>query len=465
MTNEVIIAFSIIIIILVSFFTMLILFSYNKQTVENIEYDHYFRMLGDNRNDFLKEVIKRRNIYAFTNWVVPLTSFPILYSNISDGFKGMFIYSIGILIFFFIINILSFVSQRLMFEYVKRVFILEPFVIYILTILSTVMTLLFIFVPMILINSVTSISLQIVLYFITYIAILVALFICSRIVMKKAIHYSVTNVIIHKKKTRIKKNGILYPSLFVRLFSGKDEFNNVIVNKDVISYFRRDKGGYFYTIIMMISTLFYSLFNISTITDGTTNLLDYLLIDTILNYVICFFLVSSLYQMRKHTWFSSEGKNIRMYYRLGYDKYSLFKAKQKVNYILNGVYLIPYIVIPLFFVFSVNIEGIIYILLRAMILILLYTTIINHFLVSDATNPNIHDYDPVAGMGRVNMMMLLGMFSVGILFLALSGNEETSWISEIPYLGYFVMLFVLTILLIIKMKQAISINHFSKIKE
>jgi hypothetical protein len=150
---------------------------------------------------------------------------------------------------------------------------------------------------------------------------------------------------------------------------------------------------------------------------------------------------------------------------LGYDKYSLFKAKQKVNYILNGVYLIPYIVIPLFFVFSVNIEGIIYILLRAMILILLYTTIINHFLVSDATNPNIHDYDPVAGMGRVNMMMLLGMFSVGILFLALSGNEETSWISEIPYLGYFVMLFVLTILLIIKMKQAISINHFSKIKE
>jgi hypothetical protein len=446
-----IVAFSLLTFVI--FWATLSLFSLNKQSLPGVEHDHYFRMLGQHRNDLLKQVMYKRNKYAFLNWIFPITFFPFFYISILSGWEFIVFYLLMMVFGFFVVNIMLFLSQRLLFDYLKNIVIIDTLVVFFLMGIAVFISIMLYLIPIWLFPDIGIVWLEIgsgILYF------LVSIFLLSKLnswIMKNTINYSITSSIILSKKSRAKTNRLKDPGFFISLFYRKDNFRNALITKDLLTYYRKDKRELFVMIVMMLMAIMYSFFNGSTINAQEFDILDSVALDTILNFMIVIFFVLNVYKMNDTTWYSSEGKNLQMYKKLGYDKYQIYKAKSKVNYIINGIYITLYIFVPFLFIFNSNFEGIIYLVLRALILYLLYTNIIDYFLLEDTFNPRVKRYDIVAGMGRFNMILIIGMISFAISYISIAAQNGALFLENIPFLGYIILTTILTILLVIKTRN------------
>lgn len=450
---------------LVALFSLFSLLSYSKQTIPDIEHNHYYRMLGDNRNDLVKNVMYKRNIYAFTNWIVPLTLFPFVYAAIVIGYEYIVFYFIIIVLFFYILNIVVFLSQRILFDYLKKMVIIDTVVLFLIMGFISLSTLFLVVGPTSLISLISIVPIEVLINVLVYSVMIVGFHKLNLKVMKSTINYSITSTIVLTKKSRTKRNQMIEPNRFIKFFYTNDNFRNKMINKDFITYYRKDKKEFFVVIILMVSAIVYSLFIGASSNAKEADLLRTIILDVNFNFIICLIFINNLFKQKDITWYSSEGRNILFYSRLGYDKYQVLKAKLKINYILNGIYLFFYMIVPVFFIFTTNLEGAIYMGLRVIVIYLLYSNIIDYFLTEDATNPRAYKYDQLAGMGKFNMMTLIAMGSGVIAFVYFKSTDETSLISTVPNLGFIVMGVVIGILTIIKIINIMKQQKFKGIFE
>jgi len=118
----------------------------------------------------------------------------------------------------------------------------------------------------------------------------------------------------------------------------------------------------------------YSGFLISALQTGDA-IVSIVPIDNIFLSVIMIFFVTAHYRYKEMNWFSSEGRNLELFRRLKHKPISLYKSKLKLNSIILLPMILIYAVSPLLFIMTYNYTGILYSLIRV-VLIMTYAIIL-----------------------------------------------------------------------------------------
>lgn len=434
----------------ISFFGTLTLLDYNKKAIPDIEHDHYFRMIGDNRNDLVREVMNRRIMYSFTNWIIPFTLFPFIYASISGGFQYFALYFVFTVLFYLITKIIIFISQRILFDYVKGIVIVDTIVVFVFVMIILGFSLLLTIVPAFAATVILNSSIEIIVKLTVYSLLILILYYLSTKIYNSSLKYSLTNSVILKKKSRVKTNQIKNPNMFLQLLFGKNDFQNKLLAKDLITYYRKSKQEFVTMIIMGGASLIYSSMLVATMFSDDSILGSTMFIDNIFIVLVSIFFIMNLYRMKDTTWYSSEGLNLLIYSKMGFDKYQIYKEKLKLNYLILSPLVIAYIFLPLFFTFNMDSYTIGYILMRIPLLYLFFTNIIDYSIIQDVLNPRKNKYDIISGMGSLNLIILIIViqgFGLSYVFLNI-GSESFlfSGIKNLELITYFVLLFIMIIL-------------------
>ncbi len=442
--------------VFISFFGTLILLGYNKNAIPDILHDNYFRMLGDDRNYLVKEVMNRRIDYSFTNWIIPFTLFPFIYASIIGGLQYIILYCIFTVFLYLITKIIIFISQRIIYDYVKDIFIIDSIVFF--TFLSFILasSLALTIIPVFTVSVIMNFYIKIAINAVVYSFLLIILIYFKRKVVSSSLNYSLTNSMILKRKTRVKTNQIKNPNMFLRIVFGKNDFQNKLLTKDLVTFYRKSKQDFVTMIIMGGISVIYSAMLISSTFSSDSIAGDTMIIDNVFIVLVSTFFVSNLYKMKDSTWYSSEGINLLVYSKMGFDKYSIFKEKQKLNYLILAPLVLLYIVLPLFFIFNMELVTIGYIILRIPLLYLYFTNIIDYSLLQDVYYPRKNKYDVVSGIGSMNMIIIIIMIQgIGISYLLLNASKISNLLGGTINIGSIIFICCTIFMIILKIKNKI----------
>ena len=436
---------------LISFFSSMFLLEYNKRGIVDIEHDHYFRLLGDNRNSLLKEVMKRRINYAFLNWLIPLTVFPFIYASFVGGYEYIVFYLVFVAVFYLVTIIIVFVSQRLLFDYLKEMVVIDSIIeilfLGLLFSISIGLTVL----PTIVLHLIQLYTVEVLMNVLIYASIIIALYYANLKVQQSTINYSLSNAIIQGKKSRVKVNQIQTPNAFLSLFKGNNDFQNKLLVKDLVSYYRKDKKELFTMIIWGIMSAIYSGMMISSLTSNDSVFLDNMMIDNLFVVMVSTFYIITLYRLKDSTWYSSEGSNLLMFSKFGYDKYSILKSKLKLNYIILSPFIVIYMLAPLFLTFTMDVDSVIYTLLRIPVLYLYFTNIVDYSLIEDSFNPRKTKYDVVSGMGVINLIALIVIVQgFGLTYILMNTSGDNALLNNVHNIEGIIYLLVLLTMVLVK---------------
>ena len=467
-TPEVVRGIAIFIFIFIFLFMVLILLSLNESVIENVEKDHYFRILGKTRNNLLKEVFIKRINYAYLNWFIPMTLLPFVYT----AFQGTVIFLVGYLlavIISYYVNVIAiFLTQKLVFIEFRKLIILDTLFFGIILVWNAVVVSLLVGIILYLLNIVISYGnlSDSILLIIGMVAIFVLEIVILRYLKKKAIarsfKYSITSALILNKDNRQKKSIFRYPNRFLKMISSKNNtLENYLVRKDLVSLYRKNKKSYATYLLMGINSLIYSIFIIAAMSEEDFSLTGLVFVEVVFSAAIAGLFISVFYKLKNDTWYSCEGLNTRLYTKFGVDKHVFYKAKKKVNYVLLSPIMLLYALPPLLLIFAVPVEGSIYVVLRVLYLYLLFTIIIDYSIYMDVLLPRKYRYEPTSGLGGLNIGLIIFFFSVGVGFAVMNISKFGDFIGlSLSNFEYVVPLIALLVLIIIKISIKIKSKTF-----
>jgi len=116
--------------IVIGFMIVLVTLSMNKLTINHLKHDHYFRMLSEQRSEYLRQTTLSRVNQGFIHWLVPL-AFPIfIYASIYANWQYL-IQAIVIFALYYLFLFLSvFSSQSLFLKHLRKSIIIIDVLIY-----------------------------------------------------------------------------------------------------------------------------------------------------------------------------------------------------------------------------------------------------------------------------------------------------------------------------------------------
>lgn len=435
----------------IGFFSVLSILVLTGRDNLNLHKDHYFRMLSEKRNTLVKEALNKRINYIFFNWIVPFTFFPFLYISLIDESYHVFYWINYTILLYFSTKLLSFLTQRIFFEYLKGAFILKEFLQILLTVI-VLLTALVINISFLAIVDLLHINLDIRLLSIFWIVSILPFSLLQKNVYGKTINYSLTNRLISVKKKQSKHNRIRKPSRFAKILFGKNNFRNQLLNKDLIRFYRKEKPYFFSIVVHTIIAILYSLFLITSLRENGS-ITTVIVVDNIFFGIIISFIISYMYKFKDETWYSSEKQNIKLFHKIGYDKHEIYKVKLKLNYIVFSPIILGSVVVPVFFAFNVNIQSLLYILIRIPIQILYISLIIRYLILEDTKHPRIKAGDHLTSMGAVTMIALVIIVQImGFTYGFISMDNYNHILSSIKNLEWHALVGILVLMIIIRVK-------------
>jgi hypothetical protein len=423
---------------IVGFFIALLLLSYNRTAFYGLEKDHYFRMLSENRNALLRQIIFKRINYGFLNWLIPLSLPLFLYASIFTGFQFFIPYLVLLGLYYLFLLMIVFSTQKLLFKHLKNTVIIGDVLIYLFSILVVGFSI-GLHVLMLAISTKFEQDINALITYSCLSAILlVILFFLVRYIKRISFNYSITNVIKNTNKHKYKMNRIKKPPSFIRLFYGKDDFSNVILTKDLLGFYRRDKRETYTLIIITLFSLFYSGFLVSSL-QLKEPILSIAAVDNAFLSILMIIFVIALYRYKKINWYSSEGINHELFRRLKYKPLRLYKTKVKLNFIILMPMIFAYAIAPIFFVFFYNSLGVTYSIMRIFIIALYAFTILEYVLISDARKTIVKSQNNSVFMDPMDLSMFI-FFVQGVgLTAILTILPEKPFFSGLSFIYWIIL--------------------------
>jgi hypothetical protein len=429
--------------VFVGFFIALLLLSYNRTAFLNLDKDHYFRMLSENRNALLRQITLKRINYGFLNWLIPLSLPLFFYASIYTGFHFFITYSVMLGLYYLFLYLIVFSTQKLMFKHLKKTVIIGDVFVYLFSLLIVGLSIGSHIVMLSISTKFEENVNPLITYSILSVIILAFLVFLARYIKRISFNYSITNAIKNTNMHKYKMNRLKTPPFFIRLFYGKDDFTNVILTKDLLSFYRRDKRETFTLIIITLLSLFYSGFVVSSLQDKES-ILSIIAADNVFLTVIMIIFVIALYRYKNVNWYSSEGVNHELFRRLNYRPLKLYKSKVKLNFLILMPMILLYAIAPLFFVFTYSYSGVAYALIRVFLIAIYAFTILEYVLINDARKTIVESQKDSIFMGPMDLSMFI-FFVQGIGLTALvTIIPENSLLSGWTFIYWIVLgLFVL----------------------
>jgi hypothetical protein len=429
--------------VFVGFFIALLLLSYNRTAFLNLDKDHYFRMLSENRNALLRQITLKRINYGFLNWLIPLSLPLFFYASIYTGFHFFITYSVMLGLYYLFLYLIVFSTQKLMFKHLKKTVIIGDVFVYLFSLLIVGLSIGSHIVMLSISTKFEENVNPLITYSILSVIILAFLVFLARYIKRISFNYSITNAIKNTNMHKYKMNRLKTPPFFIRLFYGKDDFTNVILTKDLLSFYRRDKRETFTLIIITLLSLFYSGFVVSSLQDKES-ILSIIAADNVFLTVIMIIFVIALYRYKNFNWYSGEGINHELFRRLNYKPLKLYKSKVKLNFLILMPMILLYAIAPLFFVFTYSYSGVAYALIRVFLIAIYAFTILEYVLINDARKTIVESQKDSIFMGPMDLSMFI-FFVQGIGLTALvTIIPENSLLSGWTFIYWIVLgLFVL----------------------
>lgn len=444
----------------IGFFIALFSLSYNRESLKEIEHDHYFRMLSENRNELIKQIIVRRINYGFLNWLIPL-SFPLfICAALFTSFHFIIQYIVLLALYYLSLYIFIFITQKLLFNFLKRTVLISDIFIYIFSVLIVGFPII-LHVFMIIISDRIANYLNALLMYASLSAfILFALWNLKLFIYKKTLSYSITHTLLVGTRKIYKENQLKKPHVFIRMFYGKDEFSNLILTKDLLSFYRKDKREVFSLIFVSLFSVAYAGFLITTI-QTVESMISIISIDNIFLSVIMIFFVMAHYRYQAINWFSSEGRNLELFRKLKHKPISLYHSKLKLNSIVLLPMILVYAILPLIFIMTYDSSKIAYVILRILFILTYANILLEYPLINDTRKTLIKKYKDKLFMRAVDLNLVI-FFVQGIgLSLLLNYISVNTIISQYPYiyvivLGLIFVFMILTKIHFIHMRRMIQ---------
>lgn len=464
-TKDAVNALAFSIFVFVFMFMILISLSLNEKVTENVEKDHYFRMLGITRNNLQKEVIMKRINYAYFNWLIPLTFFPFIYLAFQSSITFLIGYLIVVLISYYINTIVIFITQKIIFVELRKLVIIDVIIYGVIVFCNFLLIALISFLPIFLFgNALTGNVITNVMYggltLVTLVLEVLILEFLKRKMISNSFRYSITSAMILSKDNRKKVSSFSNPNWFLRLISSKNnKIENYIVIKDIVSFYRKDKKRLFSFLFVGLNSLVYSGFIIASLLEKEFSLKGVMFADFAFTTGIVWMFIMLFYKLKNDTWYSCEGLNTRLYSKFNINKHVFYKAKKKVNQIILSPLMLFYAIPPLFVIFLIPEVGIGYVIGRVLYLYLLFTVIIDYSLYMDVKFPRKYRYETVSGLGGLNLGILLFFMNLGLIMLIENISKIESIIGklQISY-EYLIPLIAVTIFLVLKLIYIIKSN-------
>ncbi len=420
------------------FFIALLLLSYNRTAFLNLDKDHYFRMLSENRNALLRQITLKRINYGFLNWLIPLSLPLFFYASIYTGFQFFITYSVMLGLYYLFLYLIVFSTQKLMFKHLKKTVIIGDVIIYLFSLLIVGLSI-GSHVLMLAISTKFEDNVNpLITYSILSVIILAFLVFLVRYIKRISFKYSITNAIKNTNMHKYKMNRLKKPPFIIRLFYGKDDFSNVILTKDLLSFYRRDKRETFTLIIITLLSLFYSGFVVSSLQDKES-ILSIIAADNVFLTVIMIIFVIALYRYKNVNWYSSEGVNHELFRRLNYRPLKLYKSKVKLNFLILMPMILLYAIAPLFFVFTYSYSGVAYALIRVFLIAIYAFTILEYVLISDARKTIVKSQNNSVFMDPMDLSMFI-FFVQGVgLTAILTILPEKPFFSGLSFIYWIIL--------------------------
>ena len=431
----------------IGFFIALMMLSYNRESLKDVEHDHYFRMLSENRNELLKQIALRRINYGFLNWLIPV-SFPLfLYAAIFTSFHFIVQYIVLITLYYLFLFIMIFATQKLLFKFLKKTIIIGDILIYIFSILIVGCPIILHFL-MLMISFLFESDFSVMLVYLTLsIFLIFILWYLKILIYKTTYNYSVTHTLLLGNNKNYNGNKLKNPPFFIKLFLSKDNFSNLILTKDLLSFYRKDKRETFSLLFLIVMSFMYSFFVITSLTNEEAIQSVIPVDNTFLTVIMILFVIAN-YRYKEINWLSSEGKNLELFKKLEYEPLSLYKSKLKLNSIILLPMILIYVVSPLFFIFSYNYAGMMYAFIRVVFIFTYALIILEYPLISDARKTLIKKYKNKLFMRVSDLVMFIFFIQgVGLSFFLTFVFEKLS-ILEYSYL-YWIFIVVMFLVMVI----------------
>lgn len=443
------------------FFIALVSLSYNRESLKNVEHDHYFRMLSENRNELLKQITFRRVNYGFFNWLIPF-SFPLFFfAAIFTSFHFIIQYIVLLVLYYLFIFVFIFATQKLIFKYLKKTIIIGDILIYLFSVLIVGFPIVLHFLMLMLAGLFDNYIGALLIYSSLSVLLIFALWSLRTLVYKTTYNYSITNTLLVGYKKNYKGNKLKKPSLFIKLFYGKDDFSNVLLTKDLLSFYRKDKRETFSLIFVSVLSFVYSGFLISSLQTDDSIVSIFPVDNIILSMIMIFFVITN-YRYKEMNWYSSEDRNLELFKRLKHEPIKIYKSKLKLNSILLLPMILIYAISPLFFILTFSDSGMIYSFIRIVFVVMYALILLEYPLINDARKTIVKKYKDVLFMGAGDLSMFI-FFVQGIgLTVLLTYISTIAMVSQYPYVYWIVIGLLFAMMIIMKIRFLIIRRSFKR---
>ncbi|QWB99564.1 hypothetical protein KHQ88_05210 [Mycoplasmatota bacterium] len=447
----------------IGFFIALVCLSYNKESLKDVEHDHYFRMLSTNRNELLKEIILRRINYGFLNWMIPMI-FPLfLFAAILTNFYLIVQYIVLFSLYYLFLFIIVFSTQKLLFKYLKKTVIISDILIYVFSILIVIFPILLQILILVTAELFADYTGNLFIYTSLSVLIIFLLWSLKKYIYKETFNYSITNTLLVASKKNYKGNKIKEPPFFVGMFYSKDDFSNLILTKDLLSFYRKDKRETHSLIFVSLMSLVYSGFLISALQSGDP-IKTVIPIDNILLSIIMIFFIITHYRYKEINWYSSEGVNLELFRRLKHQVMSLYKSKIKLNAIILLPMILFYALSPIFFIMTYNDTAIIYAFTRMIFIITYAIVILEYPLINDAKKTILTKYKDLLFMSAGDLIMFVFFIQGMGLSILLTFMTESSYLSDYSYIYWVFIGLIFMVMISIKIRFLYIRRSFKQVE-
>lgn len=442
------------------FFGTLALIGKISSGLQVLEKNHYYRMIGDRRNELLREELTSRINLVVIRVIFPFTFFLYIYLSIKVNYLIIFQYLFGIAIFYYSLRIFLFLMQYFYFVVLKKVEFLKGMFAAFSTFFIIGFSFFCVYVPSFLEYSINNSYLFLLVYILIELVIIFLLIKISKKAYKRSYSYSVTHVLIQKKEIKVKRNFIERPSKLIKFFIRKNTIVNSIFKKDHLQMRRRDKKE-FYGMVFFVYIGLYQIFTILALIEED-GILTSIFIDVSILTITLILYYLNFAKLKNAVFYSSEWENLKTYHTLGYDKYSIYKAKEKMCYLLSFLPILTVIIVPMLPMFLYGTSEIIWVFIRIPYIILTVLLIIDYHLLQDVRYVRTSTIDPIRGMGVWNVLTLL-FFINGVMngFVVNLFMKENS-----IFLGneYLLIVYYCILLLILLGFKIVNIRRVNQLK-
>lgn len=433
------------------FFIALFSLSYNRESLKNVEHDHYFRMLSENRNELLKQMTFRRLNYGFFNWLIPFSLPLFLYAAIFTSFHFMIQYIVLLVLYYLFLFILVFATQKILFKFLRRTVFIGDILIYVFSILIVGFPIILHILMLLIAELFGHYINTLFIYSSASGLVIFALWSLKIFIYKTSFNYSATHTLLVGDKKNFKGNKVKQPNFLIRLFYGKDDFSNVILTKDLLSFYRKDRRETFSLLFISVISLVYSGFIISSLQTGDF-IISIIPVDNIFLSVIMIFFVITNYRYKDMNWYSGEGRNLELFRRLEHEPLKVYKSKVKLNSIILLPMIVLYAIPPLFFMLTYSYSGMIYALIRIVFIMMYALVLLEYPLINDAKKTIIKKYKDILFMRAGDLSMFI-FFIQGIgLTVLLTYISEKTLFSEYSYIFWLVIGILFTWMILVKIR-------------